>query len=426
MEGTAPCISSENSSIELIFDNFCSMVVEEYLARKNLTNTLETFREEWQRPSEEQAVVSWFEVALKLRLPELITQNSKDRTILENVVQALVRESSVRCRQSPEVILTGLAAMPKSTTLPHIVDHHQEAHHIPLPRSPTLHASSHAHRVDKSKVNTARTQHSNQNPLIKRQLEAVEKQYGNSRQSNKVVLSNEAWIPNEIRMKNMKRDISVANETLLVIQKREMSMAREMRRLMVTDLARAQTEESLDATHKMPCECCMQEFLYVNLPLKVSRKAIVDIRTKWSGKLSSATVFGGSEPGAEEEGNGGGDSHEGSPSKTKTKEQRAMERKKQLLSSVPACYDQVGVCVFCAQFFQVQEEYRPSFAAITQTEKRAAIKEARRREREYWDPLKMVEKDRQEQEIRDKELRELQLMAGTGESSLDDGRMSSK
>lgn len=334
-----------------------------------------------------------------MRLPELINQNSRDKPILENVVQALVRESSVRSRQTPEVILTGLAAMPKTTTLPQIVDHHQDQHHIALPRSPTVHSSSHAHRVDKSKTNTARTHQSSvQQPLIKRQLENTDnKPFGTNRQANKKdVLSNEAWIPNEFRLRSLKRDITAANDTLAMIQKRETSLAREMRRLMVSDLQRAQTEESLDATHKIPCECCMQLFLYVNLPLKVSRKAIVDLRTKWSGKLSSATVFGGAEPGTtDEEG-------DRAPS-PKSKAQRALERKSALLSSVPACYDQVGVCVFCAQFFQVQEEYRPSYAAITQHERRAAAQEARRREREYWDPLKMVEKDREAQEVWEKE-----------------------
>jgi hypothetical protein len=359
-------------------------------------------------------------------LPELITQNSKDKSILENVVQALVRESSVRSRQTPEVILTGLAAMPKTTSLPHIVDHHQEQHHIPLPRSPTMHSSSHAHRVDKSKSNTARTNQSTQQPLIKRQLENTDKPFGTTRQqNNKQTLSNEAWIPNEIRLRSVKRDITAANDTLNMIQKREITMAREMRRLLVTDLARAQTEESLDATHKLPCECCMQLFLYVNLPLKVSRKAIVDIRTKWSGKLSSATVFGGLDPHASEDGE-----HGGSPM---SKQQRALEKKNALLSSVPSCYDQVGVCVFCAQFFQVQEDYRPSYQAITQTERRAAAQDARRREREYWDPLKMVEKDREAQEAREKELQmllqqQLQLEAESQRmhDTRDDGGRSSK
>ena len=59
------------------------------------------------------------------------------------------------------------------------------------------------------------------------------------------------------------------------------------------------------------------------------------------------------------------------------------------------CYDQVGVCVFCAQFFYLQEEYRPSFSDIVRQEKKAEYFDNRRREKEYWDPLKMMEKERE-------------------------------
>jgi hypothetical protein len=66
-----------------------------------------------------------------------------------------------------------------------------------------------------------------------------------------------------------------------------------------------------------------------------------------------------------------------------------------MTSSVPRCYDKVGVCIFCAQFFQEPEEYRPSYQAIVYQEKKSAYFENKRREREYWDPLKMLEKDRE-------------------------------
>jgi hypothetical protein len=324
---------------------------------------------------------------------------------LENLVQALVRESSIRSRQTPQIILTGLATLPKTTTLPNIVDHHQEYHHIPLPRSPSSKAEKIGNGVNsKTKFPQSNHQHrqqQQQQPVIKRQLDSEKmERERNARQVNgnkAPVLSNEAWMPNDYRMKTLGRDLSAANETLLIIKKREMSLAREMRRLLVSDLERAQTEERLDATHKVPCECCMQEFLYVNLPLKVSRKAIVDIRTKWSGTLNSATVFG-LMPEAEQAAQ---DEEDSAKNNGKNRQQRALDKKNQLLSSVPACYDEVGVCVFCAQFFQVQEEYRPSYLSITQTERRAAMQEAKRREQEYWDPLKMVEKDRHEQEARE-------------------------
>jgi hypothetical protein len=41
-------------SSESVYDNFCSMVVEEFLQRKGLQSTLSTFRAEWERPIEVQ------------------------------------------------------------------------------------------------------------------------------------------------------------------------------------------------------------------------------------------------------------------------------------------------------------------------------------------------------------------------------------
>jgi hypothetical protein len=35
-----------------ILDNFCHMVLEEFLIRRNLKDTLQTFRREWNRPQE--------------------------------------------------------------------------------------------------------------------------------------------------------------------------------------------------------------------------------------------------------------------------------------------------------------------------------------------------------------------------------------
>lgn len=45
-------MASDSASTEAIFDNFCCMVVEEFLIRKNLSATLDTMRAEWKRPSE--------------------------------------------------------------------------------------------------------------------------------------------------------------------------------------------------------------------------------------------------------------------------------------------------------------------------------------------------------------------------------------
>lgn len=65
-------------------------------------------------------------------------------------------------------------------------------------------------------------------------------------------------------------------------------------------------------------------------------------------------------------------------------------------------YDQVLVCLFCSQYFQSPEDYRPSFADMVHGEKRADYLELLERERQYWDPLMMVEKDKREEEEKER------------------------
>jgi len=362
---------------EQIMDNFCLMMIEDFLKRRGMAATLTTFRTEWNY-SEEKMVMSWYEIILRLKLPELMTHNSfsRHRSIMENLVEALIRESSVRSRQTPEVVLTGLASAPRTTSLPQLAEHNYD-YHTKIAVNSTTTATESRKKPAMSRTDTVT------NFYIKRHLDSLEKLglVSTNRQAVKVTnaVSSESWIPSEIRMKSIGRDLSAAKETLIQIKKREIDFDREMKRLQVSDLQHARTEEELGATHKIPCGCCKQKFLYVNLPLKVSRKAILDIRIKWSGKLNSATVFGALE--AEEE--------DSSPNRQRKSEDSA------LLGAVPRCYDNVGVCVFCAQFFHVQEDYRPSYQAIIMHERQAAFLEAKRRETEYWDPLKMVEKDRQ-------------------------------
>lgn len=43
---------SANLGIDEILENFSTMMVEEYLMKKGLKDTLKTFRSEWKRPDE--------------------------------------------------------------------------------------------------------------------------------------------------------------------------------------------------------------------------------------------------------------------------------------------------------------------------------------------------------------------------------------
>jgi hypothetical protein len=338
---------------------------------------------------------SWYDVALRLRLPELIEQNCRDDCVLTNLVSALIKESSVRNRRTPEVTVSGLAVMPKATTLPMLVT----AERVPSPQEPSpLRSLPPKNAVDLEQTSSKQR---DLKPLIMKRL--VESHDRHLFKTAKTSIEN--WLPDDLRKKSLQRDLTNAKETLGDSIKWETSMAREMKRLLVSDLDRAKMEEALDAKHKQPCGCCTLEFLDVNLPLKVSRKAILDIRVKWSGELNSVTIFRNTNihkllaeqaelPAATFATSAAGNNNSGT---RKQKQHHAS------YDAVPACYDQVGVCVFCAQFFQEPEEYRPSYQMITFQERKTAFYEIKRKEKEYWDPLKIIEDDRMRLEALDGE-----------------------
>lgn len=403
---------NQPANAEEILDNFCLMVLEEFLSKKKMKDTLETFRTEWKtqhnRPAEDVMLFSWYDVALKLRLPELMAEANASssstssggggqKTVLESLVKALVKSSAVKNRRSEEVTVSGLATLPRRTALPPMntqeLEEDLEQEQQQQQRSPSVKESP-------SKTNNTSLSSKMRSPDEKqrsRQSIVSKRSHGDSMlmtRSGKTH-SMEAWIPETARMRQFHRDIQNVKEIIYDTKVLEDSLGREMKRLMVSELDRAKTEEALDATRKIPCGCCTQLFLSVNLPMKVSRKAILDIRVKWSGKLNSSTVFRGSSI----------------RELVDAMEKKAGKKKaiddEGFASAVPRCYDQVGVCRFCAQFFAEPEDYRPSYQNITFQERKVAHFDQKRREREYWDPLKMLEKDRVKQEEYEKYLQAL-------------------
>ena len=114
MEGNTAVIHDE-------MNVFCHLVVEEFLMGNKMHTTLNAFRKEWDRPNNTIAIPSWYNVALKLQMPELISKDNKTTTVLENMIHALTKESSIRSRRPIEVIAHALT-MPKNTILPDISD----------------------------------------------------------------------------------------------------------------------------------------------------------------------------------------------------------------------------------------------------------------------------------------------------------------
>ena len=101
-------------------DIFCHLVIEQFLLEKNLFATLRSFRSEWDRPDDTVTMPTWYNVALKLQMPELISSDDNHNfpTVLESAINALTQESSKRTRRPMDVIAHGLLTMPRVTVLP--------------------------------------------------------------------------------------------------------------------------------------------------------------------------------------------------------------------------------------------------------------------------------------------------------------------
>jgi hypothetical protein len=355
-------------------ETFCFMMIEEFLMRKKMTETLSQFRSEWIRPDEEAATFSWYEVCMKLRLPEILDSAPSKSTILENVASTLIKESSLRMRAPVDVVVKGLAKMPKPKPLPG-TKAAQELLLKTLDRDSTTRGStmvgdgandSTAFSMSSPGSETileqqqARKQKQKQTALIPSRLEVqTMRDQGNLFMPKSSKPSAENWVPEITRMKSIGRDLSVAQDNLGDIIKREAQSEREMRQFKTSVFEKAKVEESLGSKKKIECACCKLMFSYVNLPLKVSNKAVVDNRRKWAnGKKGWWSM------------------------------------KDEKLAIMPRCYVEVHVCTFCSQFFFDQDTYRPSLEKIAFEARRTAYMETKQLEKERWDPVKLVEKDR--------------------------------
>jgi hypothetical protein len=185
--------------------------------------------------------------------------------------------------------------------------------------------------------------------------------------------SSQNWIPETLRFEDLSRNLRIAQENLTDYSIREKSMQYHQHHRYSSDLEEARAQEKIGMTRKIACGCCNQMFLHVNLPQSVSMKAIIDIRAKWAGNMKPSSIYNSNANGI-------------------------LVKFSESITKVSSVYDQVRVCIFCAQFFHVQEGYRPSYSDLVIAEKLERQHETQRVALEYWDPLKMCEKNRDELE----------------------------
>jgi hypothetical protein len=320
-------------------------------------------------------------MCLKLRIDQADQERA---SLIECVVDFLVDDAAVRTRVKPDILIDGLATLPRlrQNKYPPAIslETSQEQLQLALAQNPNVKSpigstvpSRRAEQLQsKAAGSVARKQ------LKKIRAESVVDVFG------KPKISNENWIPEIIRFKSLQRDLAVAKENLMSSMVLESETKKELKRLSQSELDRALVQERLKSKKQVPCGCCEYLFSDVNLTLKVSMKAVTDIRKKWmNGKPNGFADPDGAK-----------------------------------IGNVPRCYNEVSLCRFCAQFFIDQNDYRPSFDQIAYEERKTAHFEARRLEKEYWDPLKMCAKD---EELRKSENEEQLNAAATNDEATNSG-----
>ncbi|CAM9288063.1 unnamed protein product [Ectocarpus sp. 4 AP-2014] len=174
--------------------------------------------------------------------------------------------------------------------------------------------------------------------------------------NNRQQMSHENWIPDDLRMKMVRRGMAVIKENVFESVAHGSLVRKEKKRSSRSDLEIVKTQEKFGTKHQRPCALCEQSFSEVNLVLAVPFKAIVDLRIAWQKTLPQAKG-----------------------STTKTNRTMLMP---------PQCYNEVKVCAFCSQLFHDPLGYRPTWDMEVSRMRKKREQLAREKEREYWDPLR--------------------------------------
>ena len=183
-------------------------------------------------------------------------------------------------------------------------------------------------------------------------------------------------------MRSVHRHIAAAKETVQDMHLRELNNEREMKQFNKNAFQKAVALEDLGVQKKQACGCCYQKFSLINLPLKVSNKAVVDMRKKFATDEKEVKKEFYIKPVVA----------------TKKREMWWIKVDEKL-SNLSRCYDDVSVCIYCSQFFKDQDSYRPTFETVQYEERKKHFFEQKRLEKAYWDPLAMSEADKERERI---------------------------
>jgi len=172
---------------------------------------------------------------------------------------------------------------------------------------------------------------------------------------NKAGKNIEKWIPQDIRIDLVRRDLLIVKEAQASKERRSISTQRNLKSCSLDALERCKSREKFGIEQRKKCGLCNRSYLMENLILAVTLKACLDMRKSWGKKYDP----------------------EGSV-RIKTNPN---------LTKPPACYNQTRVCAFCAQLFDNQDVYRPSCKAKEEAKRRASFEEEQLQRKIANDPL---------------------------------------
>ena len=363
-------------------ERFLQQLVADYLEKSSLLKTLESFYQESAVAETRPPPVHIEEIAAKLQLP---VDGNESKSVLGYLIDNYLRDCALRMRESPNNMMEKLLARPKpsrpfnSRKSSHTNTSTSEStpsRPRPASVSSTPDANSTPYSLKQSD-DLPSLKGSNKSPHSMRSRK-VDKRY--VRNNAALNISSENWLPMTMRMNSVGRSVMVAHENLKTAVRHAQPKGQESH---LRDYEAFIKAEALGMMKREACGCCgYSKFPSISLVTTVSLKAVIDIRKRWES--SAVGLF--------------------------DSDTRLV---------VPRCYDEVRICRFCSQFFHDQEEYRPSFDSIRQSERRKLIL-ARQSSRDSLDPLKLCEDDRLREEEEDSVVATGNFMSQSSQPSLTD------
>lgn len=370
-------------------------LIEEYLTKENLSETLKIFQEE--TSSKNESLLRWEEVGSKLQLP--LDEKPIDTSILSHLVENYLRERALRMRMPAERCFEKLLTTPKPSRPLNTIASAPVLSTLP---SPTRTSPKELYIPDPtSKGKSAKTKKSQtvQRLQDKKSLPRAG--------SAGLAVSTENWLPFNMRMNSIGRGVMVAHANIKTVSVQRASDGKYQRSDPLSEYhAFKLAEEELHIRRRAACACCEVMFPRINLVMQVSYKAVIDRRKKWDPDMFVVVE----------------DETELEESRGSTAREKAWDR---LLRPAvgkghaqtgsrlitPKFYDEVSICGFCAQFFMDQDEYRPSRKDVERALRREQL-QLRREAKDKLDPLWLCEEDRRLEEEQEK------LLAASGGTGL--------